>query len=109
MPSTYKVLGQSAPAATTETSLYTVPAATTAIASTLTICNFSTTPTTFRAYVAVANAATASKQYLYYDVAIGGNDTFCATLGLTLAATDVLKVYCGANTLAFNLFGQELS
>ena len=42
MATTYKVLGQSNPAATTATTLYTVPAATSAIASTITICNQST-------------------------------------------------------------------
>lgn len=39
MISTYKVLGQSAPAATTAVDLYTVPALTSTIVSTITVCN----------------------------------------------------------------------
>ncbi len=39
MATNYKVLGQSNPSATTATSLYTVPAATQAIVSTITVCN----------------------------------------------------------------------
>jgi len=57
--------------------------------------------------VAVAGAALATKQYLYYDVAIGGNDTFMATIGITLATTDVVRVYATLATLSFNLFGIE--
>lgn len=109
MAQTYKVLGQSAPAATTLTDLYTVPGGTSTAASTLVVCNRSATGTTFRASVAVGGAADATSQYLYYDVTIVGNDTFCATLGLTLAATDKVRVYAGAATLTFSLFGVEIT
>lgn len=107
MAAVNKVLGQSAPNATTETTLYTASGQ--AVVSTLMVCNRSATPTTFRVYVAVAGAATENKQYLYYDLAIGGNDTFAATIGMTLANTDVVRVYAGAATLSFNLFGQEIA
>jgi hypothetical protein len=107
MGATHKVLGQSAPAATTETTLYTAPSQ--AVASSLVVCNRSATPTTFRVTVAVAGAATESKQYLYYDLLIGGNDSFAATLGITLAATDVIRVYAGAATLSFSLYGMEIA
>jgi len=39
MATTYKVLGQSKPSAATNTTLYTVPASTAAVISTLAICN----------------------------------------------------------------------
>jgi hypothetical protein len=39
MATTYKVLGQLNPAATTPTTLYTVPASTSTVVSTITICN----------------------------------------------------------------------
>jgi hypothetical protein len=45
--------------------------------------------------------------YLYYDVTLAGNDTFIATIGITLATTDVVSVYATLATLSFNLFGQE--
>lgn len=103
----HKVLGQVAVAATTPTDLYTAPSE--AVASSLLVCNRSSTPTTFRISVAVAGAAVDNKQYLYYDLTIGGNDTFAATLGMTLAAGDVVRVYGGAATLSFTLFGQEIA
>lgn len=107
MSNTYKVLGQVATLATTETVLYTVPAATSVIVSSIYVCNRGSTATTFRISVSVGGGATANKDYLYYDVAIPGNDTFVATVGFTLAATDKIRVYAGNANLSFNLFGQE--
>jgi len=46
MPTTYKVLGQSAPSATTATTLYTVPSATSAVVSTLVVANRAATSAT---------------------------------------------------------------
>ena len=108
MASTYKVLGQVAPIITTATTLYTVPAATSTVASTLTICNFGA-PTTYRVAVRPAGAALAALHYIAYDSTINGNDTVLLTLGLSLAATDVVTVYAGAATLSFGLFGVEMS
>lgn len=109
MATSIKVLGQAKPGATTLTTLYTVPGATTATISTITVCNQSATPTSFRISVRIAGAADTPAQYLYYDVAIAGNDTFAATVGLTLAATDVISVYNTLATCSFNLFGSENS
>lgn len=109
MTDTYKVLAQSNPAATTLTDIYTVPGATSTIGSTLTICNKSGTARTFRVSVAVAGAADDPKQYLCYDHTIAPNDTFTMTIGMTLAATDKVRVYASTTDLSFNLFGMERS
>ena len=109
MAETRKVLGQLNPSAATLTDLYVVPGSTEAIVSTLTVVNRSSTATSFRVSVAIAGAANADKQYIYYDLPIGGNDSFAATLGLTLAATDKVRVYATLATLSFNLFGIQLT
>lgn len=109
MATALKVLGQSNPSATSNTTLYTVPAATEAVASSLLVCNRSATPTSFRVAVRPAGAAISNEHYIYYDLEIAGNDTFAATLGISLAATDVVTVYAAAATLSFSLFGQELA
>lgn len=106
---TYKILGQAAPAATTPSDLYTVPASTSAVISSIVICNRGSVATTFRVSVAAAGAATSDEDYLYYDVTLAGNDTFIATVGITLATTDKVRVYAGNANLSFNLFGTELS
>ncbi len=104
-----KVLGQSNPGAASLTGIYTVPGSTEAIVSTLTVVNRSGTATSFRVSIAIAGAGDSDEQYIYYDLPIAGNDTFAATFGVTLAATDVVRVYATLATLSFNLFGVELT
>jgi hypothetical protein len=108
MATTYKVLGQSAPAATTNTDLYTVPAATSAVCSTLAIANRGVS-TTFRVAVRPAGATIANQHYIVYDSTISAGDSVFLTLGITLATTDVLTVYAGTTGLSFSLFGSEIS
>lgn len=107
MADDYKVLAQANPSATTLTGAYTVPASTQTIISTVVVTNRSATPTTFRLSVAVAGAADSNEQYIAYDVAIGANETISLTLGITMDATDVLRVYATLATLSFNVFGVE--
>jgi hypothetical protein len=109
MATTYKVLGQSNPSATTATSLYTVPAATQTVVSTVTVCNQTSTAGTYRIAVRVAGGALAASQYVAYDVSLPGNASDTLTLGLTLGAADVITVYASAATFSFNAFGSELS
>ena len=110
MATTYKVLGQGIPAAgSTQYTLYTVPAATQAIVSTISICNENATAITYRISVRVAAAADATKQYIAYDVSLPANTTDTLTLGITLAATDVITVYCSSTAVAFNAYGSEIS
>ena len=108
MPTTYKVLGQSNPAATTLTSLYTVPANTSAIISTITVASLGSAAT-FRIAVRPAGAAIANQHYLAYDTTLAANSTTALTLGITLAATDVVSVYASTTGVSFVAFGQENS
>lgn len=112
MPTVYKILGQSAPIGATPTDLYAVPNATSAVVSSLTVANRGPDLATFRISVSPAAAATTNADYLYYDVVLGGYDTFIATVGITLAATDVIRVYAsglGGDDLTFQAFGSELT
>jgi hypothetical protein len=106
---TYKTLGQAAPAATTSTDLYTVPAATSAIGATLVVANRGASDATFRISQSLAGAAISDKDYLVYDATISGYQTATFTIGLTLATTDKVRVYASTADLSFNLFGTELS
>ena len=108
MPQTHKVLGQTSPAANTLASLYTVPSAQ-AIVSTITVCNIAATATTYRIAVRPAGASIATSQYLVYDAALPANDTVTLTLGVTLAATDVVSVFAGSADVAFHAYGVEIT
>ena len=109
MANTYKVLGQVLPAATTPTTLYTVPGATSAVCSTLNICNQGSVAAIFRIAVQPAGATLVGKHYLAYDTSIQANDSIALTLGITLAATDLISVQSDTGQVSFNLFGSELS
>ena len=109
MPTTYKVLAQSNPSATTATTLYTVPSATSSVVSTITICNQAASAGTYRIAVRPAGASLTASQYVAYDIAIAANDTTALTLGITLATTDVVTVYASAATMSFAAFGSEIA
>ena len=108
MATAYKVLGQVEPAAATLTTLYTVPALTSAVCSTLSICNKGVS-TQVRLAVRPAGAAIADTHYVVYNADISANDTLFFTLGITLATTDVVSIYAGTADVTFNLFGAELT
>lgn len=109
MSETLKVLGQSNPSATTLTTLYTVAASTSVTVSTLAICNRTGATRTVRVSVAIAGASDSPEQYILYDFKILKNDSVFLTIGLTLAATDVVRVYTDDAGVSFSLFGVEVS
>lgn len=109
MATAYKVLGQSNPSATTATTLYTVPSATSTVVSTITVCNQASTAGSFRIAVRPAGAALAAQHYVAYDVPIAANDTTALTLGITLATTDVVTIYASSASMSFNAYGSEIS
>jgi hypothetical protein len=109
MPTTYKVLGQVAPSATTLTTLDTVPSATSAVVSTIAVCNRAATAATYRIAIRPAGAAISNEHYIAYDSTVAANDTTMLTIGITLAATDVISVYASSANLSFNAFGSEIS
>jgi glucose-6-phosphate dehydrogenase assembly protein OpcA len=109
MPTVYKVLGQSNPSATTATTLYTVPSATSTVVSTISVANLTGTAATYRIAIRPGGASLANQHYLAYDVTVAASDTTVMTLGVTLATTDVITIYASTANLAFSAFGSELS
>jgi hypothetical protein len=105
----YKVLGQSAPAATTDTNVYTVPSATETIISTIIVANRAATAGTFRLSVRPNGATIANQHYIAYDVPIAGADSTTLTLGLTLDAADVLTFQASSADQSINVFGTEIA
>lgn len=109
MTETYSIIAQSAPAATILTDLYTVPALTQVVASSIIVCNRGATATEFRISLAPTGAADTPSQYLYYDVPLAKNNTFIATIGITLATTDKVRIYAGNANLTFTLLGTKIT
>ena len=108
MATVYKVLGQSAPTAATATSLYTVPAATSTVVSTINVVNTAASAAdTIRIAVRPAGATLATQHYIVYGVSLSAASTFTYTGGITLATTDVVTIYSANGTSSFNAVGSE--
>lgn len=110
MTDTFKVLAQSTPSATTLTDVYVVPSSTTAIIY-ATVCNRAGSAGTFRVSLAPNGAVDANSQYLYYDQAIGANETYIIPHrgSITLDAADVLRFYGSSANFSVNVLGLEIS
>lgn len=109
MATSYKVLGQAAPAATTDTDVYTVPSATQAIVSTITVANRATSGGTFRIAVRPNGATIANQHYVAYDIAIEAKSVVSFTLGITADAGDIITINCSSADMSVNIFGSEIS
>lgn len=110
MPTTYKVLGQSAPANTSEATLYTVPSATQTVVSTIVVSNLTSTAANASINICVNGAASSNANSLLKTAAVDANGNIAFTLGITLGAADVIRVTSGtANALSFQAFGSEIS
>ena len=108
MATVYKVLGQSAPSATTATDVYTVPSLKYVVVSTISVCNRGTGAATYRLSVRPNGATGANQHFIAYDAAVPANDTIALTLGLTADAADVFTVYASTANVSFNVFGSEI-
>ena len=110
MPAVYKILAQAAPSATTESTLYTVPNGYSSVVSTIAVANQSGTAGTYRIAVRpAADSSTAQKHWIVYGATVGASDSIMLTLGVTLAAGDVVRVYASNANMSFSAFGSEIN
>jgi hypothetical protein len=108
MPTTYKVLGQLAPASTSG-DLYTVPSVTQTIVSTINVVNTGTADSTISIAIRKDGASIATNQYIVSGLVLNAKVTFTYTSGLTLDAADVITVSSTNNDCAFSAFGSEIA
>lgn len=109
MPTNYKVLGQVAPSATTNTTLYTVPASTQAVISTITVCNRGSAQASYRISVRPNGVAEANQHFIAFDATVPAATTITWTIGATLDDTDVITVYASSANFSFAAFGSEIT
>jgi len=109
MATTYSTLGQSNPAATTQTTLYTCPASTQTVVSSLVVCNQGGSSATYRLAIRKDAAVLTSAMYIVYDATIAANTTIAYTLGITVDASDLITVYASTATMSFTAFGSEIA
>lgn len=112
MAQTYKRLGAldigDSGIATAET-LYTCPAATSAVISTISICNRGSAAVTYRIGVSTTTSYEDSG-YVVFGATVAANDTIFLTLGIVLDATNkYLLASASATTCSVQAFGVENS
>lgn len=93
----------------TYATLYTTPSATEAVISSLVITNQSSSALTVRVGMDTTAGTPAASEFLIYDAAIAGNDTVALTLGITMPASNFIRVSSSASTCNFTAFLSEIS
>jgi len=105
MATTYGRLGASAPAATSATEFYTVPASKHATV-TVSICNRGSSSATVRLAHMDATGTAANEDYIEYDTTVPANGTLERS-GIVMAAASVLEVYCSSADFSVQAWGFE--
>lgn len=100
MAVTSKVLARTA-AATSSTTLYTVPSSTTAIITNIAVCNNAATAGTFTLLL--------NDIELQKDTAIAANSTIYIDLKQVLPTTQTIKGLASAVTIDFHISGVEIA
>ena len=97
------------PAASTLTTLYTVPASTQAVVSTINVCNTASADATYRIAVVPNGVSITNANYIVYNATIAGNETVAFTQGITMDSGDLLRVFASSASVAFNAFKMEIA
>lgn len=98
------ILGQSAPTAATNTTVYTVPAATTATFG-VSICERAGSPVTVRLAIS-ATGTPGNSEWLEYNTSIPAFGVLERT-GLVAQATKNIVVYCSTANTSVSVYGFE--
>lgn len=93
----------------TYSTLYTTPAATEAVISSLVITNQASSDVTVRIGLDTTAGTPGNSEWLVYDAVVAGNDTVALTLGVTLDAQKYVRVSSSADTCNFSAFLSEIS
>ena len=110
MATNYKRSGvQGTSSVSTYATLYTVPANTQAVISTIAICNTASAAATYRIGFDDTPGTPGASEWLVYDATVAGNDTFFLSVGASLEAGKYIRVSSSADTVTFQAFVSEIS
>ena len=94
---------------TTYATLYNTTATTTAVLSTIAICNRGTTDKQFRIAICDTALTPSNEEFIAYDTSVAGEDTTFITIGATMATSQYLTISSTDTTLSFTAFVAEIS
>lgn len=93
----------------TYATLYSTDSSTTAVISTIAICNTSTTDATYRLAIMGTEGTPAAQNWIAYDSTVAGNDTSFITVGFTMENSQYLRISSSADTVTFSAYISELT
>ena len=113
MANTYKILGQVNPTANTQSNVYVVPAATSAVINSIQIANQSASNVSYSLIVMpAANYASPASNGMYYIIrgsTMPASDAATLTLSLSLPAGAIIAANTNSSSLSFSAFGVEIT
>jgi hypothetical protein len=110
MATTYKTQQlQGTTGLTTYGTLYNTASATTAVISTIAICNTASAAAAYRIGIMSSAGTPAAANWLVYDANVQANDTVFLTVGLSLGNSQFIRVSSTANTVTFSAYVSEIS
>jgi hypothetical protein len=108
----YKILGQVQPTGNILTTIYTVPAATNTMISTITICNQSINTVSINVAANVSGSAVSTKNFIVSGYSLGAAETLVLEPRISLNVGSILSAnITGANAssnISINAFGVEI-
>ena len=109
MIKSYSILGQANPAAATNTALYTSPASTQTVCSSLCVTNTATDGSigTYDIAVVPSGETLSTKHYIRKNVPLTASDFASVSIGITLGAGAAIWIKASTAAFAFSLFGAK--
>jgi len=110
MPTQYKSAQVQGTSSTgTYATLYNTSASSTAVLSTIAICNTASSSATYRIALMASAGTPAAMNWIVYDSVVAGNDTIGLTLGIAVGNSEFVRVSSSANTVTFSASVSEIS
>lgn len=112
MAEAYKRLGSvtaNATIGTAQTLYGPVPASTSAVVSTIIICNQAATSATYRLAYSAGTTYASTNDYIVFGATIAAYDSVILTIGATLAATTYLLFSADTTPVSAIAFGTEIT
>lgn len=103
----FKLLATVAVGATTDTTVYTVPANTSAVLSTISVCNRSAVAVTYRLALVKSGEVLGDANYLAYEATLPAYSSDYHRGGFTLAVGEYVVARCSAAALSVVICGDE--
>lgn len=108
MATVRKQLGQSNPGAATDATLYTVPAVTDTVVSSIVVAENGGAAATFRiSSRSAGGTTTTAATAIAWNVPLAANQVIAFALGVCLQAAATLVVQASTATVTFTAYGQE--